>query len=181
MDPRSFQVPPHANLFFALHPPPQLCPEIERLGGTLRRAHRLRGKLIARERLHNTLAPLYHPRRTVQDCIARAHRAGAALKHPAFPVRFEWTQTFDVHRDRYPLVLRGDLGPLVGFQRALTAQMTREGLPVPHSYTPHITLLWADRAVEEYPIAPLEWTVTEFVLVMSGQSRHVILGHWQLG
>jgi len=37
--------------------------------------------------------------------------------------------------------------------------------------------------VEAYPIAPIDWLVTDFVLVSSvfGQSRHDILDHWQLG
>jgi 2'-5' RNA ligase len=182
MNPVSFQPPSRVKLFFALRPPPELCPAIERLGTTLQRAHRLQGKITSRDRLHNTLAAIGHPRRSMEDALIRAHQAGAGLTYPAFPVRFEWTQSFDVRRDRYPLVLRGDLASLVGFQRALAAQMTREGLPVPLSYTPHITLLWADRPVADYPIAPIGWVVQDFVLMMSvvGRSRHFELRRWRL-
>ena len=60
--------------------------------------------------------------------------------------------------------------------------MMRAGFTVERSFTPHLTLLWADRCVEAYPIAPITWTVRDFVLVLSlpGQSRHIHVGHWQL-
>jgi 2'-5' RNA ligase len=171
------------SVFFAVRPPPPFCPKIESLRRTIRRAHGLHGTDIAQERLHNTVASVYHPHRSLKDSIERAREAAATLRHPAFHARFEWTQSFNVHRDRYPLVLRGELAPLMNFHQALAVQMARKGLPISQNYTPHITLSWADRAVEEYPIAPLEWQVTEFVLILSisGEARHIILGHWQLG
>ena len=60
--------------------------------------------------------------------------------------------------------------------------MVRGGFAVPHSYTPHVTLLWADRSVEEYPIAPIAWDVREFSLVLSvqGWSRHIDVARWSL-
>jgi 2'-5' RNA ligase len=171
------------NLFFALRPPAEVGDAIDTLGAKLQRAHRLRGAKIARERLHNTLAAAQDQRRTPQDIIARARSAGQRVRFKPFKVRFEWTESFDIHRDRYPFVLRGDLKVLTDFRRCLGAEMAQSGLAVPNAYTPHVTLLWADRAVEAYPIAPIDWLVTDFVLVSSlvGQSRHDILDHWQLG
>jgi 2'-5' RNA ligase len=60
--------------------------------------------------------------------------------------------------------------------------MRAEGLAVPQSYTPHVTLLWADQCVGDYPIYPICWTVEDFVLVLSlrGQSRHIHLARWPL-
>ncbi len=60
--------------------------------------------------------------------------------------------------------------------------MRRAGLVVEQDFTPHITLLWADRRIEEYPIAPIGWTVREFVLTISleGQSRHIHVARWPL-
>ena len=51
-----------------------------------------------------------------------------------------------------------------------------------HSFTPHVTLLWADRRVDEYPIAPISWTVREFVLTASlqGYARHIDVASWPL-
>lgn len=178
----AFQGAP-ANLFFALKPPDTLCPVIEGLGARLQRAHRLRGSRIARERLHNTLAPVLDRRGRLADTITRAQKVGARIKAQPFSVRFEWSGSFDVGGGRYPLVLRGGLAPLIDFQRELRAQMLRAGFIVRSSYTPHITLLWADRRVEEYPIAPIEWTVTDFVLVASlvGHACHIPIECWRLG
>jgi len=171
------------NLFFALRPPATVSVAIDVLSTKLQRAHRLHGAKIARERLHNTLAAAQDQRRTPQDIIARARSAGQRVRFEPFKVRFEWTESFDIHRDRYPFVLRGDLNVLNDFRQCLCAEMAQTGLALPSSYTPHVTLIWADRRVEAYPIAPIDWLVTDFVLVSSvfGQSRHDILDHWQLG
>jgi len=171
------------HLFFALRPPDAEGAIIDNLRTKLQRVHRLRGATIARECLHATVAAAQDQRRTPQEIIARARSAGQRVRYQPFNVRFEWAQSFDVHRDRYPFVLRGDLKVLTDFRRRLCAEMAQSGLAVPSSYTPHVTLLWADRRVEAYPIAPIDWLVTNFVLVSSvfGQSRHDILDHWQLG
>lgn len=175
-------LPPHVNLFFALRPPPPLLPRIETLGRGLKLAHGLGGQPIGQDRLHATLACVQYPRYPLRDVISRAASVGAQLRYQRFPVRFESTQSFDVRRNRYPFVLRGGSERLIGFHRALSAQMRRAGLEISLSFTPHITLLWADRWVEEYPIAPISWTVEDFVLVMSvvGQSRHILLGRWRM-
>jgi len=171
------------NLFFALLPPDAVSPAIDRLGGTLQQAHRLPGYRIAKERLHNTLAAVHSPASLTEN-IQRAKRLGARIRYPSFPVRFEWIGSFKAGRERYPLVLRGEDGlkPLIGFQQEVAAQMAHAGFAVTRNYTPHITLLWTDRCVEEYPIAPIGWTVRDFVLVMSlvGQARHVHIDRWRL-
>jgi RNA 2',3'-cyclic 3'-phosphodiesterase len=172
------------HLFFALLPPEEIRPAIETLGGRLQQAHRLRGRRIANGRLHNTLTAVHDPRCRLEDTVARAKWVGARIKYPPFPVRFEMTGSFNLHRERNPFVLRGEEGlkPLIGFQQEVCAQMARAGFAVARNYTPHITLLWADRCVDEYPIAPIGWTVRDFVLVMSlaGQSRHIPVARWQL-
>jgi 2'-5' RNA ligase len=171
------------NLFFALTPPDAVRPAMERLGGTLQRAHRLRGRRITKDRLHNTLAAV-HDVGSLTENIERAKRIGARIRYPSFPVRFEWTGSFKVGQARYPLVLRGEDGlkPLIAFQQEVCSQMSRAGFAVARNYTPHVTLLWADRCVEEYPIAPIGWTVQDFILVLSliGQSRHIRVARWQL-
>jgi RNA 2',3'-cyclic 3'-phosphodiesterase len=47
---------------------------------------------------------------------------------------------------------------------------------------PHVTLMYADRRVDSEAIAPIGWTVTEFVLVHSllGRSQYLALGRWPL-
>lgn len=176
------QIPVH--LFFALLPPEGAYSTIETLGSNLQRAHRLRGARIARERLHATLAPVYPVADSFADTLTRARSAAAAIQYGRFPICFEWSESFRLRRSHHPLVLRGDQGmrALIGLRQELRAQMVHAGFAVARSFTPHITLLWADRCVEAYPIAPIGWTVREFALVLSlvGQSRHIHLARWQL-
>ena len=176
------QIPIH--LFFALRPPEGTCPAIETLGVNLQRAHRLRGARIARDRLHATLAPVYPVRETLAATLVRARSVAAAIHYGRFPICFEWSESFRLRRSHHPLVLRVGHGlqPLTGLRQEIRAQMLRAGFAVEPSFTPHITLLWADRCVEAYPIAPIVWTVRDFVLVLSvvGQSRHIPMGRWQL-
>jgi len=176
------QIPIH--LFFAVLPPETTCPTIGTLGSNLQRAHGLHGTRIAMERLHMTVAPIYPMRGSLADTVARARSVAAGIQYGRFPICFEWSESFPLRRNRHPLVLRGDQGlqPMTGLRQEIRAQMMRAGFTVERSFTPHLTLLWADRCVEAYPIAPITWTVRDFVLVLSlpGQSRHIHVGHWQL-
>ncbi len=148
------------------------------------RAHDLRGLSIAPERLHNTVAPVHDPRFAVEKNIERARRIAEGIRYPAFPVRFEWTGSFRNTSGSCPFVLQGDGGlrSLKTFRQILGDRMTRAGFKIGRTYTPHVTLLWAERCVEEYPIAPIDWTVHEFVLVLSlkGLRRHIYLARWSL-
>lgn len=171
------------KLFFAIRPPPGVAPYIEDLGEKLRRAHRLKGRLIGRDRLHATLAPVMLPGCPLQNAVRRATAAGDALRANRFDIRFEWTESFR-NRDRHPFVLRGEtvMKPFCGFRATLTASMAQQGLPVLAGFTPHITLLWADRCADAYPIAPIDWQVSEFALILSlqGRSQHIPIAEWQL-
>ena len=186
MNPLLWSIPGRipVQLFFAVLPPDSARPAIEKLGATLRRAHRLRGAAIARERLHNTLVPVCDHRFGLETNIARAKRLGAEVRHPPFAVRFDWTASFRGGSHGHPLVLRGDDGlmSLAAFRQTLREQMLRAGFAAPQSYTPHVTLLWADRCVDAYPIAPIGWLVRDFALVLSlqGLGRHIPVARWSL-
>src|SRR5579859_4264829 len=101
------------KLFFAIRPDGEAGDAITSLGSRLKTAHRLRGRAIARERLHNTLAAV-HDGATISENIARAKAVGERLKHRRFCVRFDWTASFQGGSHGHPFVLRGDegLGPL---------------------------------------------------------------------
>jgi RNA 2',3'-cyclic 3'-phosphodiesterase len=45
-------------------------------------------------------------------------------------------------------------------------------------FTPHVTRLYGDRAVDEYPVAPIRWTVNEFVLIYSLKG-HKHIARWR--
>jgi 2'-5' RNA ligase len=171
------------NLFFAALPPPEARPVIAALGRRLQKAHGLRGALIDEGRLHVTLASAQAPQLSLQEAIWRAQTLAMEIRATPLPARFDVAGSFR-GKDRYPFVLRGrGMTQLAGFRDYLRQAMQSAGFAVSSSYTPHITLLWADRCVEEeYPVAPICWQVSDFVLVMSvvGDSEHIQLGRWSL-
>jgi 2'-5' RNA ligase len=173
------------KLFLATLPPPDMSAQIKGLGDVVIPARRLKGRPIARERLHATLAPFRENPFSLGEMVTRARAAAARVRARPFSVRFEWTQSFRNSKGRYPFVLSGGdgLAPLRAFQQHLAEQLYRSGIDVEFSAVPHVTLVWADSCVdEEAPIAPLEWTVRDFVLIASpqGQSRHIPLSRWAL-
>ena len=76
-----------------------------------------------------------------------------------------------------------DIPELIAFQRALGHAIQRRGWPRKAAITPHVTMLYDERAVEDHAIEPVRWTVRDFVLVHSlrGQGQYNILGRWPLG
>src|ERR1700722_4861068 len=83
------------------------------------------------------------------------------------------------------LVLCGGDGVdgIVMFHHALSVAMRKFGLNVGSQFTPHITLQYNGRRVEEQFIEPIRWTVRDFVLVHSlrGRTMHIPLERWRLG
>jgi hypothetical protein len=85
-----------------------------------------------------------------------------------FEVRFDRSATFLGRPGNRPFVLIGDEGleELRSFRQTPGSVLARKGLKrlARRKFTPHVTLLYADRQAEEYPIEPICWTVSEFVL-----------------
>jgi 2'-5' RNA ligase len=185
MNPLLWSIPARlpVKLFFAIRLEGEAGAAIEALGAKLKAAHRLRGCPIARERLHNTLAAVHDPG-TLQENIARARAIGDRLWQRRFSVRFDWTGSFQHKDGRYPFVLRtSDPAPLSDLRAALRIELLRDGFAVNRSFTPHVTLLWTDRRVDEdYPVAPISWTVRDFVLTASvqGYGCHIEVARWPL-
>jgi 2'-5' RNA ligase len=186
MNPRLWSLPARVpvKLFFAIRPDDAAGAAIENLAWRLKHAHRLEGRPMDRARLHNTLAAV-HDTGTLTDNIRRAKSIGDRLWQRSFSVRFDWTASFQHKDNRYPFVLRGEDGatPLSDFRAALRTEMLLDGFAVERGFTPHVTLLWADRRVDEdYPVAPIAWTVRDFVLTASlqGQSHHIEVARWCL-
>ena len=70
---------------------------------------------------------------------------------------------------------------LQSFRKMFSAALTRRGMRrlANSNFTPHVTLLYDTRDVEEYPIEPIGWTVKEFVLIRS-LNGHEHLVRWPL-
>jgi RNA 2',3'-cyclic 3'-phosphodiesterase len=163
------------RLFFAAVPDFDAAARIHRVAGILKRAHRFAGKLVPRECLHVSLLFLG---RGSEQLLRDAREAVAGVKMTPFEVSFDRTASFRGRPGNYPFVLVGDdtLDRLKTLGHALDAAIAEQGVAgrVRRDFTPHVTLLYGDRAVEEYPVAPICWTVNEFVLIHSLQGhRHV--------
>jgi RNA 2',3'-cyclic 3'-phosphodiesterase len=168
------------RLFLAVVPDADAAARIFGLARALKQAHRFPGKLIEPECLHLSLFFLGE----IDGQLVRiVSDAAAELRAQPFEVRFDRSATFLGRPGNRPFVLIGDDGleELRTFRRTLGAALASKSLKrlAKREFTPHITLLYADRKVEEYPIEPIRWTVNEFVLVHSARG-HTYLARWPL-
>jgi 2'-5' RNA ligase len=168
------------RLFLAAVPDADTALRIHRLAGALKRAHKFDAKIIEPDRLHISLFFLG----AWPNLMTRmAREAAAEMRGPPFEVLFDRSASFRGRPGNRPFVLVGEKGleRLRSFRRALGVAMAGKGFRYLASkdFTPHITLLYAERNVEEQPIEPRCWTVNEFVLIRS-MHGHVHLGRWPL-
>jgi RNA 2',3'-cyclic 3'-phosphodiesterase len=176
-----FTAPPTDGVFFALFPDAEAAAQLERVAAQQCIRHRLTGRPIAAERLHVSLlgfgAHAGVPGRLVAAAVDAAATVGAA----PFEVTFDRALSF-LGWPR-PRVLCGDNHDLRAFRNALGEAIAHAGLGrVKPQWTPHVTLLYDAQGIEEHAIAPINWTVREFVLVHSlrGEGRYIQLGRWPL-
>ena len=170
------------RLFLATVPDKATAARIFHLAGVLKRAHKFSGKLIAPDRLH---VSLFFVGALPQDkvCAVRPDEFGE-MRMPPFEVSFDRTASFRGRPGSRPFVLVGGdgLGRLKSFRQGLSAELAREGWRrvANTNFEPHVTLLYDQRDVEEYPLAePISWTVSEIVLVHS-LNGHVHVAKWRL-
>jgi 2'-5' RNA ligase len=179
-----FQAPRTDGLFFGLFPDAAAALQLKRTAQQLGIRHRLGGRLIATERFHVSLLGFGEHAGLPQSLVAKLVDAAMTISMPSFDVTFDRAISF-LGSPR-PLVLCGDRGiaELAAFQRALCSAVRKIGLArVKPRYTPHVTLLYDERGIDEHAIEPIGWTVHEFALVHSlrGRSRYFALGRWPLG
>ena len=169
-----------ARLFLAAVPDAGTAERIHQLASVLKRAHHFDGKLIAPERLHISLFALSG---LPEGQLSAAWEAAMDVRTEPFEVSFDRTASFRGRPDNRPFVIIGEKGlrGLQSFRQMLGAAMTRRGLRrlANTNFTPHVTLLYDARGVDEYPIEPIGWKVTEFVLVRS-LNGHEHLVRWPL-
>jgi 2'-5' RNA ligase len=171
------------SLFFAVVPPADAALRICRLGEVIRCARRFQGLLTSRNCLHVTLFFLGGVSRLSARSIQSAFEAAAEVKMEPFEICFDRSASFRGKPGDHPFVLLGGdgLNGLKELGRTLGVTMTKKGLRrwVNVDFTPHITLLRDPRKVEEQPIVPICWTVSEFVLIHSDRG-HTDLARWPL-
>lgn len=108
-----------------------------------------------------------------------------ALAMPAFALTLDRAMSFAGRQ--WPLVLLPRAGAgeaeIEILYRVLGHALVRAGLGrrLRPRFTPHLTLLYGERGIEEQPIDPITWLVAEFVLIHSVRGEgHRLLGQWAL-
>lgn len=175
-----FRASQGGELFLAILPHAETSRRIHQMAGILKAAHAFRGRLTAPERLHVTLFSLGGlPKRMIE----KACEAISEVRAEPFGVSFDHTTSFRGRPGSRPFVLAGGdgLGRLKLFRRALALAFAQRGLKHlgRRDFTPHVTLLFDDRVVDEQPFGPIGWTVRDLVLIHS-MKGHEHLAQWPL-
>jgi RNA 2',3'-cyclic 3'-phosphodiesterase len=168
------------RLFLAAVPDTATADRIAGMARRLKYAYGFTGKLTPPDRLHVSLFFLGG----LPDDMVRAACAGLSdVRAPPFEIVFDRGVSFRSRASCRPFVLVGDDGPsrLKSFRQMLSEALIRKGLRrrASTSFTPHITLLYDVRGVDEHPVAPITWSVRDFVLIRSEQG-HTHLMRWPL-
>jgi 2'-5' RNA ligase len=168
------------RVFLAAVPDADTARRIHRLAAALKRAHRFDAKIIEPERLH---VSLFFLGELPEPAVRIACEVAADVRALPFQVLFDRSVSFRGKPGNQPFVLTGDDGVdrLKSFRRTLGLAMASKGLRflTKKDFTPHITLMYAERDIEEHPTEPIGWTVNQFVLIHS-MHGHVHLGRWPL-
>lgn len=170
------------GLFFSIFPDPAAAVRIANTAKHFRRAYGLKGAPLLTDRFHVTVQGLGSYDGLPRSIVAKAIEAGAAVMSRPFEVAFDRVTRF---AGSDALVLCGGDGVdgIVMFHHTLGVAMRTSGLSAGWQFTPHITLLYDGRRIEEQFIEPVRWMVRDFVLVHSlrGRTKHIPLERWHLG
>jgi 2'-5' RNA ligase len=168
------------RLFLAVLPDAAAKDRLYRMASVLKRVYEFSGKPTEPDRLH---VSLFFLGGLPSEVVASACAALADLQAPPFEVIFDRSVSFCGRAGNRPFVLIGDDGPsqLKSFRLMLGTALARIGLRrrANTNFTPHVTLLYDPRGVEEHPVDPVAWTVNEFVLIRSDRG-HAHLQRWPL-
>ena len=166
---------PTDRVFIGAFPDAGISRDIADLGWHLRDVHGLTGRPLQARHVHSTLWHFYDdffapPPELIEGVKQRL----ASIEMPAFRVSFNRAMSFS----NGAYVLCGDDGVagLEMLHEQLRSVLIVDGMRrLRSSFTPHVTLLRDQRFVPAHEIAsPIEWDVTELVLVHSllGRTTH---------
>jgi 2'-5' RNA ligase len=170
------------GLFFSIFPDQATAVRIANTAEHFRRAYGLRAAPLLTDRFHVTVQGLGNYDGLPRSVVAKAIVAGAAVMSRPFEVAFDRVTSF-AGGDALVLCGGDGIDGIVMFHHALGVAMRKSGLSAGWQFTPHITLLYDGRRIEEQFIEPIRWTVRDFVLVHSlrGRTKHIPLERWHLG
>ncbi len=172
------------NLFFAVFPDMDRAEEMRQFAQQLCDLHELLGDPILPKKLHVPLHAFKEFGRLEESLVQAGKMAGAKVARliKPFEVTFDRVKSFPTP-DRKPCVLVGDdegNAPLRELHRQLMTVLGKVKNGKVPGYTPHLTLLYDEKAVEEEELAPVTWTARELVLVHSAGGIYDLRGRWPL-
>ncbi|HEY4201501.1 MAG TPA: 2'-5' RNA ligase family protein [Devosiaceae bacterium] len=185
-DPLSTTSEPLDVLFFALTPDAAVDRQIQQLQRRLRLDFDLTRPPMPAERQHVSLMGLSGTAGFSRQLVDEATKAARLVSSSPFEIRFDRVSTFGggsivlCGRDVLPDTEQFREGLLASF-RATPLRFLAERAHR-HGFRPHLTLFYGEARALEVDIAPVTWTVRDFVLIHSlvGRSRHIHVGRWQL-
>ena len=173
------------RLYFAIQPDGPAADRIAPLSEGLATRFARTARPVAISRLHVSLSFIGRdagpPR---PEMVAAARAVAGRVAMAPFLVSLDRVVSWKGRAGHRPLVLTGrDGGEGVEIlrreiHRALAPAGSRFGPE--RGFAPHMTLLCGDHDLVETPVAPVRWTVREFVLLHSGAGRQAVLGRWPL-
>ncbi len=170
------------RIFFAALPDAATAARIHAMAEGLKQANGFAGTLILPEHLHVTLFHLGDWISLPEEIVARARDAAAQVAAAPFDVAFRRVESFRNRTGVYPFVLTDkDAAPWRPLRDALGAALKAAGLGgavhAEDDFKPHVTLLRDKVRVKPAAVAPLGWTVRDFVLIHSllGKTTHIHL------
>jgi RNA 2',3'-cyclic 3'-phosphodiesterase len=170
---------PTDRLLFFVYADPMAAAAAVDIGCGLRDAYGLSGTPILARHIHSTLwhvgDDFLPPSPALVATLATCARR---VSMPAFRVSFDRVESFTGGA----LVLRGEEG-VIGLEMLYENLSTALCMRRVRRFVPHVTLLRDKRhLLPSMPVEPIEWTVTDFVLVHSllGKTTHRTLARFPL-
>lgn len=172
------------RIFFACLPDGETAARIHALADGIKRDKGLDGTPIRPEHLHVTLFHLGDWAALPQEIVDLARGAASRVNVSMLAVDFHRAESFRNPTGIYPFVLTGDARQWKPLHDALRGALTEAGLggATRGDFQPHVTLSYDKTRLKPFAIAPVSWTVRDFVLVHSqlGKTTHSHLGRWPL-
>ncbi|HTT96607.1 MAG TPA: 2'-5' RNA ligase family protein [Rhizomicrobium sp.] len=181
---RKFGPSQKERIFFAALPDAGTAARIYAQAEDFRREHSFTGTLILPEHLHVTLFHLGDWAALPEEIVTLAKDAAAQVKATPFEVALPRAESFRNSTGVFPFVVTGDAKDWQALTAPLSAALTKAGLggATRGEFKPHVTLVYDKVRVKPFKLAPISWTVRDFVLVHSalGKTTHNHLGRWTL-
>jgi 2'-5' RNA ligase len=182
---RKFGASQKHRIFFAALPDGGTAAKIHERAEAFKTEHGFAANLILPEHLHVTLFHLGDWAALPDEIVTLARGAASQVNVPPFDVSFQRAQSFRNRTGIFPFVLTGDEKQWHALHAALGNALKDGGLggATRGDFEPHVTLTYDKMRLKPVAIAPVSWTVRDFVLIHSelGKTTHNHLGRWPLG